>query len=169
MIIVARSLTLYRAPCEENDQTTAISLGFDIPGFAVFRKLLQTKHVIDVEIRVRIGFVIDFRSVRFLRLLPIFRIHGDLMHALGLRLRQIRVYALLEQHACVARGDETAADEHAMPVAHAELIVCIHAVHRLLNRIRQRRNAGDALRPEHAARDLGELVGRHHALSTNSR
>ena len=51
-----------------------------------------------------------------------------------------------------------------MPVAHAELIVCIHAVHRLLNRIRQRRNAGDALRPEHAARDLGELVGRHHAV-----
>ena len=71
----------------------------------------------------------------------------------------------LKHQACVAGGDEAAADKHAVAVAHAQLVLGIDHIDGGLNRVRQVRFLDHTVTTEHVHGNLLELVGRHHTLA----
>ena len=72
---------------------------------------------------------------------------------------------LLKHQACVAGGDEAAADKHAVAVAHAQLVLGIDHVDGSLNRVGQVRFLDHTVTAEHVHGNLLELIGRHHTLA----
>ena len=71
----------------------------------------------------------------------------------------------LEHGARVPGGDETAANQHAVTISHAQLVVGVHQVDGLLDGVGKVRLLDDAITPEHAYGDVFKPIGRHHALS----
>ena len=72
---------------------------------------------------------------------------------------------LLEHRAGVAGGHETAADQHTMPIADAQLVLGVHHVHGGLDGVGQIRLAGHPVAAEHAHGHLFQILGRHDAFA----